>query len=101
MMLALSDIHKMASYLKMTQGDHLTHAEATNRLRKHWPSFGEDKGDERGERQDHALPYELKLRLNDYMSNVGAHGIEDLKMRAERFSSFNAFVRSEIEAGRL
>lgn len=52
--------------------------------------------------QDAPLPFELKDRVDIYMENLCITGeINNLSNRTNMFSSFNAFIRSEIKAGNL
>lgn len=52
--------------------------------------------------QDSPLPFELKDRVDAYMEKIALNGeIYNLKNKTQQYSSFNAFVRSEIKAGNL
>ena len=52
--------------------------------------------------QDSPLPFELKDRVDAYMEKIALNGdICNLKIKTQHYSSFNAFVRSEIKAGNL
>lgn len=70
-----------------------THAEATKRVRKNFPTYGNPLiKTEYGSYEDNALPLEFIFKVN---KNILPKLVYDFKLNEEleKFSSFNAFIR--------
>lgn len=101
MMLALDDHSKFAAYLKWTKGEGCTHEQAVERLHNSGPHFGDPEDASRWSGNDRPLPFELKDRINGYVTRRSAEDLSALEHDIKTSSSFNAFVRSEIARGKL
>jgi len=75
--------------------------EAACQVRKAFPMFGDPNDTIHTSGQDRPLPYELKLRVNNYVQEHMGINQEIIKTRLMDFSTFNAFVRQEIKAGNI
>lgn len=51
--------------------------------------------------KDYRLPIELKDRINIYIEERAKDNPEKIKEELKQFSTFNAFVRNEIKAGKI
>lgn len=73
---------------------------AMNKVNKTFAKYGYDSTTDFT--QDDPLPFELKDRVDIYMEKLATNGdLYSLKNKMQNYSSFNAFVRSEIKAGNI
>lgn len=101
MMSKVDEVFVYALFLRFTKEEGLSAAEANERIRKVRPMFGDPADSRYGRGDDRPLPDELRQRVNTYMTRRAQQDPEGLKRDAEACSSFNAFIRKEIQAGRL
>ncbi|MBA7593672.1 hypothetical protein ES703_00602 [subsurface metagenome] len=101
MMSKVDEVFIYALFLRFTKEERLSAAEANERIRKVRPMFGDPADSRYGRGNDRPLPEELRQRVNTYMTRRAQQDPEGLKRDAEACSSFNAFIRKEIQAGRL
>ena len=97
------DAAKMAIF--MYHGDQgLSEEEAWRIVRKALPTYGDPDeiagAKAEGWGDDRPLPPELKFRVMTFIEGAAANP-DEFTRRAEASSSFNAFVRSEMRAGRF
>jgi hypothetical protein len=78
-----------------------TPEEAVIEFRKMAPIYGLPKDVPKLVGDDKPLPIELKDRINIYNIKRAADAPEEYKNEVKRFSSFNAFIRSEIKKGKV
>ncbi len=97
----VDEVFIYALFLKFTKEDGLTPEEANKKVWEIRPMFGNpaDTGYAKG--KDRPLPDELRQRVNAYMTKRARKDPEELKREVEKCSSFNAFARKEVKAGRL
>lgn len=101
MMLQIDDLHRIAAFMKHKEEDGLGDDEAAYQVRKFFPIFGDPGADRDASGEDAPLPYELKDRINIYVQRRAATEKDTFKREVERATSCNAFLRSEIRAGRI
>lgn len=70
---------------------------ATRETRKIHPFYGDPNDETHVSGKDRPLPYELKLRVNNYDEKMRDNNPEKYKKRMERFTSYNTFIRKELE----
>ncbi len=88
---------------KFTVYDHareegLTDAESTLKVKRSFPIYGDPDDTSRGKGDDRPIPYELKDRVNEW---IQCQNRDALRAEGAKASSMNAFIRQEIQAGRL
>jgi len=96
----IDDNIRIASFLD-NRKDGKSEEEATDRVRKYHPMYGdpEDKSQTTGD--DGPLPYELKRRVNIYIEKRSRTEPEEYKEEIEKTTTFNALVRGEIRKGNI
>ncbi len=98
MMLEIDNISRMALFTKRTQeGD--SPEEASKKVRKAFPMFGDPDDTTHTRGQDRPLPHELKDRINRYVEKRSRKDLEQFKRDIANSSTFNALIRREIQAG--
>jgi len=90
-----------SQYLKLIEEDGLSRNEATKRIRKFYPIYGDPDDTSITTGEDRPLPIELKLRVNIYMTRRRQADSEQFIKDLEESSSFNALIRREIKKGGL
>lgn len=75
--------------------------EILKKIRKVHPFYGDpaDLSQDLGE--DRPLPYELKIRINDYIMRRAMNDPEKYKEDMETYTSFNALIRKEMQNNNL
>jgi hypothetical protein len=72
------------------------------KVRKTFPVYGDPNNGNLMSSRDQPLPYELRARVERWRTKVICErGEEELIRKANRYSSFNALVRAEIQKGSL
>ena len=75
--------------------------EATKKIRKFFPMFGDPDDTTHTKGNDRPLPYELKDRINIYIEKYKKKDPNMLKKVIENSSTFNSLIRNEIKSGNL
>lgn len=101
MMSKVDEVFIYALFLKFTKEDGLAPEEANKRVWETRPMFGNPEDTGYGNAEDRPLPDELRDRVNTYFTKRAQNDPEGLKRDAEASTSFNAFARKEVKAGRL
>ena len=100
MMEAEDDLNRMAGFIgRLGLGD--TPEKAAESGRKHFPMYGDPANTRLTTGDDRPLPFELRIRINDYMVKRIANDPEKFKTEVEQSTTFNALIRREIRAGKL
>jgi len=97
----VDEVFIYALFLKFTKEDGLTYEEANKKVWEIRPMFGNPEDTGYGKGKDRPLPDELRQRVNAYITKRARKDPEGLKREVEKCSSFNAFARKEVKAGRL
>jgi hypothetical protein len=101
MMLKIDGLSKIAVYKKLRERDDLSEDEATKRVGKSFPIFGELDDTAQSKGDNKPLPYELKDRINIYVEKRSQTDSEKFKKEIEELSNFNALIRKEIKKGNI
>lgn len=88
---------RYANFLSF-RDDGLNADEAMSRIRAMFPMYGDPNNTAHTTGDDRALRHELRGRVDRYRERYGAQAILEA---AKSFSTFNAFVRSEMRHSRL
>ena len=75
--------------------------EATKKIRKFFPMYGDPDDTTHTKGNDRPLPYELKNRINIYIEKCKKKDPDKLKRDIENSSTFNSLIRNEIKNGNL
>lgn len=101
MMLKVDDMSRLALFMKLIEEDGLSEDEASKRVKRSHPIFGDPDDIAHTTGEDRPLPYELKDIINIYVEQRGQTDTEQFKKDIEESSSFNALVRKEIKRGNI
>jgi hypothetical protein len=97
MVLWSEEVFRYANFLSfLDQG--MDADEAMRRVRYMFPMYGDPNETTHVSGEDRLLPHELRGRVDRYREK---HGAEAILKWSSSFSTFNAFIRSEIKKGRL
>jgi len=107
MMLSVDDFHFLSLFIReMKSGK--TEEESGRAVWEARPIYTNGNPDTKPERapfelkrEDFPLPMELKDRVNRYIKKIAKEDSEKIKQELRAFSTFNAFIRSEIKHGKL
>jgi hypothetical protein len=92
----IDNVLRLQKYLLLIQSG-CSEADAVQKVRANYPMYGNPSDETNAQNQDRPLPYELKNRINAYLSQ-NSHTSSFLQ-KLQNFSSFNAFIRHEICLG--
>jgi hypothetical protein len=101
MMLKIDDMSRLALFMKLREEDGLSVDEATRRVRKHHPMFGDSDDTTHATEEDRPLPAELKDRINICIQERSKANPEKFKKELEESTTFNALVRKKIKEGNI
>lgn len=101
MMFKVDNWFQFSLLSKLIQEDGLNEKEAFNRVKKFYPMYGDSDDPSQPIGDDKVLPRELKDRVNKYIEKRELTDKDEIKKEIEDSSSFNAFIRKEIERGNL
>jgi len=76
----------------------LSDEEATDKVRRMFPLYGDPEDRRYGSGDDRPLPHELRHRIERYRK---ARSVAELREKLKGHSSYNALVRAEIRNGNL
>lgn len=99
-MVEIDNLPRMAVYTHSLEHG-MSFEEATAKVRKCHPMYGEFSDTSTTTGEDRPLPYELKDRVNNYIEKKTLSDPEGLKKEVGQSSSFNALVRDEIRKGNI
>lgn len=99
MMVKVDIWFKFALFKKLVEEDGLDRDEATSRVKKFHPIFGDPDDATITTDDDKPLPFELMERVNIYIGKKADE--ENFKKEIQESSSFNALIRKEIKKGNI
>ena len=91
------DIFRFASF-ETFKKEGLNSDEAMIKVRKMFPMYGDPNNEKHVSGDDRPLPNELRGRVDEYRKKIGVINIE---AKSKQYTTYNAFVRSEIREGNL
>ena len=100
LMMKIDELNKYV-LLSQYREERLTVDEATQRINKHFPLYGNLDSYSTSTEEDRPLPFELKDRINIYIINRAKLDPDKFKQEVEEASSFNSFIRNEIRRGKV
>lgn len=106
MMLKVDEMNRMALFineLQNSESDSKEKAseEASKKVRKFHPMYGDSDDTTHTKGDDRPLPYELKDRINIYIEKKVQKDPDKYKKEIENSSTFNSLIRREIKAGNI
>jgi len=99
-MLKFDEINRIAMF-QIYREKGLSVEEANKEVRKAHPFYGDPQDITHSQGDDRPLCEELKERINIYIEKRSKENPEKIKEELRQFSSFNAFIRNEIKAGKI
>jgi len=100
-MCKLDDLNRHALLTRFMEGDGLSREDATRKLERYDPLFGEPDEMHADRHMDQPLPYELKERVRRYAQRRSILEPEAFAKDMEESSSLNALIRQELQRGNL
>lgn len=97
----VDDFFGLSMYIKYRNEDGLGNEEAATKVRKFHPIYGDPQDMTHTSGDDRALPYEIKDRVNRYIVRRSQTDLDKCKEEIEKSPTFNAFVRREINRGKI
>lgn len=94
------DVLRIAFFLAVQKEKKLNNEQAVKALNRRFPNYGDPDDASLLTGEDRALPWELKDRVNRYIEQRSGSDADEFMREVENSSSFNAWIRREIKAGR-
>lgn len=101
MIFQVDNLDRFAFFLNLTEEDGFSSDEATKRVRKFHPIYGDPDDTSVTTGEDRPLMDELRDRVNTYVMKKNQADPEKFKKDIEESSTFNAFIRKEIKKGNI
>ncbi len=101
MMNKVDEVFVYSLFLKLTKQDKMKAKQANEKIKTLRPMFGNPDDTRFGKADDRPLPDELRQRVNAYIMQRGQKGPESLRNAVQACTSYNAFIRKKIKAGKL
>jgi hypothetical protein len=101
MICKVDEMNRILLFEKLVQGSGMTELEAAQSVAKRFPVYGDREHLVLGTDDDRPLPYELKWRVNRYLTERAKADPEGFQEAAEVFTSMNALLRKAIRQGEL
>lgn len=100
-MAKVDDFFRAAMYIHYRHEDGLGNEEATTKVRKFYPIYGDPQDTTHTSGDDRPLPYEIKDRVNRYVERRSQTDSDKWQKEMEESTTFNAFIRREIRRGNI
>ena len=101
LMVKVDEVFIYTLYLKFTKEEGLNHEEANLKVRKNRPIFGDPEDKRFAKGKDRPLPDELRNRVNAFFTERAANDPKGFRDAVKACSSFNAYIRMQVKAGKL
>ena len=101
MICRVDEMNRILLFEKLVQGGGVTEPEAAQRVAKRFPVYGDREHLVLGTHDDRPLPFELKWRVNRYLTERTKADPDRFREAAEAFTSMNALLRKAIRQGEL
>jgi len=97
----IDEINRILLFEKLTQDNSLTEREAAGMVAKRFPVYGDPEHLVLETDDDRPLPYELKWRVNRYITEQTASDPDKFHKEVEASTSLNARLRLAVREGKL
>lgn len=97
----LDEMNRILLFDKLIQDKGITEPEAAQMVAKRFPIYGDTEHRVFGTEEDRPLPFELKWRVNRYITNKTSADPEKFREEVEASTSLNAVLRKAIRQGEL
>lgn len=94
-------IGKLTNFISDRKDSKLSVKKSGENSRKYNPIYGDPKDLSFSKGDDRPLPWELKDRINIYIENEIEKGIDKLRGKVGKSTSFNSLIRKEIRNGKI
>ena len=101
MICRVDEMNRILLFEKLVQGSGMTEPEAAQRVAKRFPVYGDREHLVLGTEDDRPLPFELKWRVNRYITERTVADPDGFREAAEASTSMNALLRKAIRQGEL
>jgi len=101
MICKVDEMNRILLFEKLVQGGGVTELEAAQSVAKRFPVYGDREHLVLGTDDDRPLPFELKWRVNRYLTERTKADPDGFREAAEAFTSMNALLRKAIRQGEL
>jgi len=101
MMNKVDEVFVYSLFLKLTKQDKMKTKQANEKIKTLRPMFGNPDDARFGKADDRPLPDELRQRVNAYIMQRGQKDPASLRNAVQACTSYNAFIRKKIKAGKL
>jgi hypothetical protein len=101
MICKVDEMNRILLFDKLVQKDGVTEPEAARMVAKRFPIYGDPNHLVLGTEDDRPLPFELKWRVNRYMTEQTEAEPGKFHEEVEAATSLNALLRNAIHEGRL
>lgn len=100
-MMILFDQTSQMVVFKQLKEQNLSSGEIRHKLILTFPTYGDPQDESRVQGEHRPLPIELKDRINKFLELEGSDFLERSRAEVERAGSFNAWIRSQIQRGKV
>jgi hypothetical protein len=101
MICKIDEMNRIMLFEKLVQGSGETEPEAAQMVARQFPVYGDPEHLVFGTDEDRPLPFELKWRINRYLTERSQADPEGLQRETEASSSLNALLRRALKQGKL
>ena len=101
MICKVDEMNRILLFEKLVQGSGMTELEAAQSVAKRFPVYGDTEHLVLGTDDDRPLPFELKWRVNRYLTERTKADPDGFQEAAQAFTSMNALLRKAIRQGEL
>jgi hypothetical protein len=101
MICRVDEMNRILLFEKLVQGSGMTEPEAAQSVAKRFPVYGDREHLVLGTDDDRPLPFELKWRVNRYLTERTKADPDGLREEADASTSMNALLRKAIRQGEL
>jgi hypothetical protein len=101
MICKVDEMNRILLFDKLVQRDGVTEPEAARMVAKRFPIYGDPNHLVLGTEDDRPLPFELKWRVNRYMTEQTQAEPDKFHEEVEAATSLNAVLRNAIHEGKL
>ena len=97
----VDEMSRILLFEKLMQGDGVTEPEAARLVAKRYPIYGDPQHLVLGTEDDRPLPFELKWRVNRYITQRAQTDPDGFQKETDASTSLNAILRGALREGRL